>query len=186
MKSEIWNDIDGYKGKYQVSNLGRVKSLYHVVIRKNGHPMPINEKILKPGVSSNGYFTIVLAKNGNKNTRTIHRLVASHFIENIDNKKEVNHKDGDKLNNRVSNLEWVTPSQNIKHSYDTGLKTILTGKYSHIYGSNNPRSRKVIDIKTGEVFDTIAEASKKVNFTKHHVCNMLNGHRKNITNLKYL
>ena len=106
---EIWRDVKNYEGLYQVSNYGRIKSLYDNRI-----------KILKPSVQD-GYLATHLSK---KNIRThfmIHRLVADAFFSNIDNKPYINHKDGVKYNNCVWNLEWVTQSENIRHAYATGL-----------------------------------------------------------------
>lgn len=110
MKKEIWKDIKGYEGKYQISNFGRVKSL-----PRNG---TINkERILKTKLTKFGYERVYLR---NKNTRTwflIHRLVAMYFIPNPDNLPQVNHKDECKTNNHVENLEWCDGFYN--QSYGT-------------------------------------------------------------------
>ena len=98
---EIWRDIDGYKGLYQISNKGRVKSLYKG-----------SERILKPGWMTGGYLYVVLCKNRIKQKRKIHRLVAQAFIPNPDNKPQVNHKDENKKNNCADNLEWATAKEN--------------------------------------------------------------------------
>ena len=109
MENEIWKEIEGYE-KYQISSYGRVKSL------KNN-----KESIKKHSISSRGYLVVTLFKNNISKTLTVHRLVANTFIENKDNKLTVNHIDGNKLNNNISNLEWVTYSENTKHAWDTGL-----------------------------------------------------------------
>jgi hypothetical protein len=111
---EIWKDLKYYEGVYQVSNLGRVKSL-HRKRRARGY---IRERILKPQLKSNGYIRVSLWKNGQGELFWVHILVAKTFILNINNKPEVNHKDGIRSNNEVENLEWVTYSENIQHSYD--------------------------------------------------------------------
>lgn len=103
---EEWKDIQGYEGLYQVSNEGRVKSL------KFG-----KEKILKGRISSN-YLLVCLRKNGKSRNKLIHRLVAEAFLENPQNLQEVNHKDENKTNNHVENLEWCTPKYN--SNYGTG------------------------------------------------------------------
>lgn len=100
-------DIKGYEGLYKISKDGRVFSLY-----KNSY--------LKPQKHTGGYFFIGICKNGNKKTKTIHRLVAKAFIDNPLNKKEVNHINGIKTDNRVENLEWVTRSENELHAYKKG------------------------------------------------------------------
>ena len=109
---EIWRDIEGYEGLYQVSNLGRVKSNYN----KN------RKTILKNRVNRGRYFTVLLYKNKRSKNFSVHRLVALTFIPNPENKTQVNHIDGNKLNNRAKNLEWVTASENQIHAYATGLQ----------------------------------------------------------------
>lgn len=101
---EIWKDIKGYEGKYQVSNLGNVKSLNYNNTGK--------ERILIPGKQTSGYLCVVLSKNGIHKTFTIHRLIAQTFINNTQNLPEVNHIDEDKTNNRVDNLDWCTAEYN--------------------------------------------------------------------------
>ena len=109
---EIWKDIKGYEGLYQVSNLGRVKSLERKVLRSEGEYRTISERILKPQTTLRGYQRIGLHYKGINKLFRIHRLVAQAFIPNPDNKPEVNHIDGKTSNNRVDNLEWVTAAQN--------------------------------------------------------------------------
>ena len=104
MLFEIWKDIEGYAGLYQVSNLGRVKSLKVSKIK--------SERIRKSYQQSSGYISIVLCKNGKVTNHKIHRLVANAFIDNPDNLPEINHKDEDKTNNCVDNLEWCDSSYN--------------------------------------------------------------------------
>ena len=113
---EIWKPIKGYEGLYEVSNLGRVKSL-----KRWHHP---RENILKNKFTTDGYYETALLKNGKYKYIRTHRIVAQTFIPNEMNKKEVNHKDGNKLNNCVDNLEWVTSSENQKHAYNLGLQTV--------------------------------------------------------------
>jgi hypothetical protein len=117
-KKEIWKDIIGYENYYQISNYGNVKSLersFHLGgIRK--------EKILKFSINTSGYFQVTLQKNGEKKNYLVHKLVALHFIPNPDNKSEINHKDGNKLNNLINNLEWCTRSENALHAFQLGLR----------------------------------------------------------------
>lgn len=111
---EIWKDITEYKGLYQISNFGRVKSLERVVIFKDGRKKTIPERILKQGKCKNGYLLVCLWKNNKVKYFTVHKLVALTFLEN-DNpteKTQVNHLDENKENNHVSNLKWVTPKEN--------------------------------------------------------------------------
>ena len=118
---EIWKDVVGYEGHYQVSNLGNVKSLHY---KHQNFP-----QVLKPKISYDGYLRVNLAKDGTVKTINIHLLVAKHFIPNPDNKPQINHINGDKNNNSVSNLEWVTGKENIRHAIDTGLRKIENHKY---------------------------------------------------------
>ena len=122
---EIWKDIQGYEGLYQVSNLGNVKSFYF--------DPPI---ILKSCKNQKGYLHIVLNKNGIKKTVRIHRLVAQAFVDNPNNKEQVNHIDGIKINNNACNLEWVSNQENISHASKNGLLADVTG-------NNNPRCRAI-------------------------------------------
>jgi hypothetical protein len=131
---EIWKDIKGYEGLYQVSNLGRVKSF------KGKTPV-----IFKLNSAVTGYKECALRKDGNKEVIGVHRLVVMHFLPPQPDKPWVNHKDGDKINNRVDNLEWSTPSENNKHAYATGLKISLKGVQTH---SNKLTEEQVIAIRT--------------------------------------
>lgn len=106
---EEWRDIAGYPS-YQVSNLGRVKSF------QQGKTM-----ILQPELTNNGYLRVRLYKDGKAKRFSVHRLVATAFISNPDGKPQVNHRDGHPLNNHVSNLEWATAHENMRHAYETGL-----------------------------------------------------------------
>ena len=106
---EIWKDIDWYEWRYQVSNLWRVKSL----IKWNWS----TERILSSWLNKTRYQGVILIKNKELKNFSIHRLVALTFIENMEDKLEVNHKNGIKTDNRVENLEWCTRSENIKHKF---------------------------------------------------------------------
>ena len=110
---EIFKDIKGYEGLYQISNLGRIKSLNY---NRTG-----KEKLLKQSINSNNYFKITLSKNNVMKNFCTHVLVAKAFIENPNMLSCVNHIDGNKQNNRVDNLEWVTYKQNTIHAYNHNL-----------------------------------------------------------------
>ena len=115
---EVWKDVVGHKGKYQVSNLGRVKSLSRKIKCDHNAYRTIKERILKQ--SKNNYCLVHLGQKSQNNT--VHRLVAQAFIPNPENKRQVNHIDGNKLNNNITNLEWVTASENAKHAYKKVIK----------------------------------------------------------------
>ena len=111
---EIWKPIKNYEGLYEVSNLGRIKGVTRYVKGKVGYRIQ-KEKIRKCEVSSNGYLHVLLCKNGKYTTHNVHRLVAGAFIPNPDNLPEINHKDENKENNCVDNLEWCTRKYNMNY-----------------------------------------------------------------------
>jgi hypothetical protein len=119
---EVWVK---FKEGYEVSDKGQVRSLDRAIIRSDTKtPVRIYGKLMKPRLHRCGYLVIELSFNNEKERYFVHRLVAMCFIPNPDNKPQVNHKDGNKSNNIVSNLEWVTNSENQKHAVATGLKPI--------------------------------------------------------------
>lgn len=116
-EKEIWKDIEGYEGLYQVSSHGRVKSLERKVDDKGGLRM-INERILKPrlgGPSRRKYYSVILCKYGKMKSKRVNRLAAQYFVPNPNNLPEVNHLDNDPLNNYYENLEWCTSRKNKNH-----------------------------------------------------------------------
>lgn len=112
LPNEIWQNIEGYDGIYQVSTYGRVKSF---CVGK--------AKVLKPGIRRNGYLFMRLFKDGKINYHSVHRLVAIAFLPAVVGKEQVNHRDGVKFNNCVENLEWVNNSENQRHAYAIGIKS---------------------------------------------------------------
>lgn len=114
---EVWKDIPGYEGLYQVSNFGKIKALPKIKITPDGRVGKTKEIILKENDNNFGYKSVSLSKNCKKTRFRIHRLVAEAFLENPNNYKEVNHKDENKSNNNVNNLEWCTRSYNAKYFY---------------------------------------------------------------------
>lgn len=112
---EIWKSIEGYEGFYEVSNLGRVKSLSRYVSNGTSVPLYVKERILKQWKDKKGYCTVVLGKEGKYKTYAVHRLVANAFILNPNNLPCVNHKDENPSNNFVDNLEWCTYRYNLNY-----------------------------------------------------------------------
>lgn len=142
MKEE-WRDIEGYEGRYQVSNLGRVKSLTRI----NPQNHLLKERIRKAASDKNDYQIVNLCKDGIVKLYKVHRLVGEAFLDNPDGLPQINHKDGNKRNNDVSNLEWASASQNVQHAFDTGLKY---SRSISSYGEKNPHC-KVTDAQCDEI-----------------------------------
>lgn len=116
----MWKDVKGFEGLYQISEDGRVKSLSREVKGRYGAPRRLKERELKPWEAS-GYLRVTLIKDGKEYYPSIHRMVAEAFIPKLADKDCVNHKDGDKKNNNVSNLEWCSQSENLRHAFKQGL-----------------------------------------------------------------
>ena len=138
MKEE-WRDIKGYEGLYQVSNLGKVKRLTNYV-KNNGvygktKKIKIKDRILTP-INFVGYKAVKLCKNGIEKRYYLHRLIAETFIDNLENKSEVNHIDGNKSNNIIKNLEWVTHQENCKHRDNNKLRKAPSGEQHYLYGKH--------------------------------------------------
>lgn len=118
---EIWKDIEGYEGLYQISNLGRVRSLDRYMKNGTSNQYIRKGKILIQQKGTGNYIQVCLSKNCKGKCYKLHRLVAEAFIPNIENKPDINHIDGNKSNNCANNLEWCTKSENMKHAARTGL-----------------------------------------------------------------
>ena len=148
MNSEEWKSIKGYEGLYMVSNLGRVKSLCGF----NGHEYVKREKILNPykqKAGKNYYRSVVkLSKDGSRKDFKVHRLVADAFIPNPELKSNINHIDGNPLNNRVDNLEWCTQKENVIHAIDTDLSVRVIDTID--------RETMVDFLNNGHTYDEIA------------------------------
>lgn len=153
MKQE-WVYINGYEGLFKISNFGNGKALRAKIPMPNGYFLLKPARDLVPKKSKNGYMFFSISKNRKQTSYPIHRLVAIHFIPNPENKPQVNHKDGNKENNRVDNLEWCTAKENIDHAEQTGLRNnsgfrnAMYGKYgkdhpayqhpNHLRGESSP------------------------------------------------
>lgn len=157
----IWRDVVD-NPNYEVSDTGR--------IRRKGSD---NNKVTR--ISKDGYETVHLYLDGICQNKRVSRVVAQAFIDNPENKPEVNHKDGNKLNNHVSNLEWNTKKENVRHAWDNGLVTPSRG----MLGKSNPnagrKGKPFRIVETGEVFNTLCECEKAINGNNRHISECLNG-----------
>lgn len=152
---EIFKDIKGYKGLYQVSTHGNVKAL------GNGGSNASKEKILKPNKDKKGYLMVGLCKQGKRKMCKIHRLVAMVFIENPNNFREINHKDEDKTNNRVTNLEWCDRKHNIN------------------YGTRTEKcSKQVLCLETDKTYPSTMEVKRQLGLNTGNISQCCNGKRK--------
>ena len=142
-KPEKWLPVKGYEGRYEISDLGRVRSLS-------------DGGILRPAVNNNGYSHLTLSKDGKRKDFRVHRLVAQHFIKNDGGKRDVNHKNGIKTDNRACNLEWLTHSENEQHKI---YKLKTPGK---LFGTPRP----VVCLNTGKVYKSISEAKRSLGLPK--------------------
>lgn len=167
---EIFKDIYGYEGLYQISNLGRVKSLNYNKTRK--------EKILKYRKHRYGYLMVVLFKDGKRKEILVHRLVAQAFLPNLDNLPQVNHKDENKTNNCVENLEFCDAKYNSNYgTRNERVAKALTGAY------NTKKSKPVMCIETGVIYQSTNEVQRQLGFSRGNISQCCNG-KKN-TSYKY-
>lgn len=164
MEKEVWLPVENWEDFYEVSSLGRVRSLSR--FKKNGNNKYLQRgRVLKLAPFSNGYLFVQLQDKPKKECRLVHRLVAEAFIPNPDNKKEVNHISGDKTDNRVKNLEWVTRSENQIH------RNRVLGKHTSFW----EKRRSIRCVETGEEWGSIIEASGDLNIGSSAIVNQLKG-----------
>ena len=165
--------VKGYEERYAVSDDGRVFSLYDCFGNKQ-----MKEK--KQYTDKYGYKCTMLYMNGKRKHMTVHRLVAMAFLENENCLPQINHIDGNKSNNNVNNLEWCTASQNVQHSYDTGLNIPHESPWKGCESKDHPRSKPVL-IKKGEIsmcFLSSIDACKFLSVSKSAVASAINkGHK---------
>lgn len=171
---EIWKNIEGFEGSYQISNLGRVKSLERKIFR-NGSFYVRKEMILKQQQNKFGYHLVLLYPL-NRGKVMVHRLVATHFLPNIENKKTVNHINGNKADNNIKNLEWVTQSENIIHAYKIGLKKPLSGE---INGFSKLTQHEVNEIRKKYELDhyKMKDLAKTYNTSQQNISLIINNKR---------
>lgn len=168
---EIWKDAVGYEGRYQVSNYGNVKSL-------NYRSSTNKAQIMKTRITKSGYVTVMLGKE--RNQPSVHVLVAKAFIPNPDNLPCVNHIDGNKTNNCVTNLEWVSQSENRIHAIKNGLATqyALRGRFRE----NHPASKVVVQYSaSGELikkWNCMSDAAASINGKVANITNVCKGRNK--------
>ena len=157
---EFWQDIKGYEGHYQVSNLGRVKSLARIVESRKGVFVNKKEKFLSNWDCGKGYKKVKLSKDSIEKSMRVHRLVAETFLQNPELKSEVNHINGFKDDNRVENIEWCTSSENTIHALKTKLKISQKGSK---HGMSKLTEKDVLEIRQIGRTKTLKDISKIYN-----------------------
>lgn len=145
---EIWKDVEDYEGLYEVSNLGNVRSKRFWC----GNRYVYRDKVLKPGKCSSGYLQVIFSKNGKTESKLIHRLVANAFLQNINNYAEINHKDENKENNNVTNLEWCSRKYNMNYG---NVKRKISNNISKKIGKYDKNGNLL------EIYSSIKEAAEK-------------------------
>ncbi len=158
--NEVWKDIKGFEGKYAVSNFGNVKRLERYKRCGVSGKTLLQERPMKPYKNHNNYYRVCLWNHGKHNMRFVHRLVAEAFLPKVDGKTQVNHIDGNKENNNVTNLEWVTSKENHVHAAEMGLK----------------KSMKVVIVETGEIFNSIGTCARHIGGSKAVITKRLSDH----------
>ena len=157
LPGEIWRTIPSSGGRYAASNMGRIKGLKRFVDRKNG-PYMIREHLLKKFISNTGRYYVVVSVENNIQKKLVHRLVAEAFIPNPENKPQINHIDGDPLNNKLENLEWATATEQELHKlYQLG----------HVNDSLLAGPRAVLCEGTGVVYPSMGYASRAAGVPLH-------------------
>lgn len=175
---DLWKDIPNFEGLYQANINGEIRSLY-------------TNKILKPEKSKNGYMKVMLCKNKKRKLFSVHRLIIETFIGKVDD-MDVNHKDCNKQNNKLSNLEYCTRSDNIKHSFDNKLQIAKKGQEHPLYkkyGKENKTSRKVeqYDLNNNfiKLWDSIMDVERELGINNGNVSSCCNGKKMSAGGFKW-
>jgi hypothetical protein len=176
-----WYPIPDYEGLYEINKDGVVRSLDKKVLHnsKSNAIAQKRGKILAQSKGNRGYMCFGVHKDGCYRTLFTHRLLASLFIENINNKSTVNHINGVKSDNRLCNLEWCTQQENVIHAYKNGLIKLKKG-------AENKLSKLVLDLSTGIFYEGVREAAISKGLVYGTLVNRLNGRKPNNTNLIYV
>ena len=181
-QEEIWKDIPGWENYYQVSTLGRIRSLNRTVLYIDGRVFNYTGKILSPRPNPKGYLSCVLTKNCESHTIHIHREVAKAFIPNPENKPQINHLNGIKSDNKTDNLCWATQSENMLHSFrELGRKGGMFGKRGNLNKESIPVSQFSLIGELIKFHEGICDASRKTGIDRSTISSVCNHKRNNKT-----
>lgn len=168
LEDETWKDVVGWENSYEVSNLGRIRTKERIATNKRGFTSAIRTKLKVAYIDGDGYQRISLYEDGRTQLLGVHRVVASAFIPNPDGFPQVNHKNGDKADNRVENLEWVTNTQNIQHSIQLGLRDPKSGR------------RPIVCIDDNTHFDSVASLHRHIGGSYNELVHLFNSSNSNV------
>jgi len=172
--TERWLPIVGFDGLYDISNFGRIKSIQRVVFEKSGKKKSVKERIVSIQQFPNKYLVCRLWKENKESNFLVHRLVGAAFIENEQNKPEINHKYGDVEDNFYLNLEWATRSDNIQHSYDVLNRKPpcnMRGKF----GKLHPNSKRIYCPTLGIYFESSRIAERELGISQGSISDICRG-----------
>lgn len=177
---EIWKDIKGFEGLYQISNQGRLRSLDRPVKQRSNSIQVKKGKLIIQSKNHKGYPLANVSKGNKRYSRATHRLVAEAFIPNPENKPQINHIDGNKENNSVSNLDWVTASENIRHAINNGLMIINKENLAKATKKANKVNQKKVNQYdlNGELintFNSMVEAEEKTSAKAKGISEVVRG-----------
>lgn len=174
---EIWKDINDYEGSYQVSNYGNIRSLTRKVNKWDGEKT-IKGQLIKQELNNSGYYKVSLYKSQKYKHFYIHRLIATHFISNPENKPCVNHINGIKADNMAENLEWCTRSENSKHAFKLGLLKCHLPSMKGVHGYNHQSSKPVLqyDLNGNFIreFPNAMEIKRELGFSNSYISSCCN------------
>jgi hypothetical protein len=173
LEGEIWRDVDGFKDWYQISNYGRVRSLDRLTIHKDGGNIYRKGKYLNPKYDSNGYLNIILYKYNKAYRRLLHRLVTLAFLENPNELKEVNHKNCNKSDNKLENLEWCSRQQNVRHAVENNLCDCNNGEGNPLSKLKNDDILRMRELRDKEHL-SMQKLSRIFNTTESNISSILN------------
>lgn len=178
--SETWKPAVGFVGLYEVSDLGRVRNVARSCAGRPKKDGELSSRTLMVRVLKfcrsrcGGYYRAVLYIDGRQVRRLVHRMVAQAFIPNPNDLPQINHKDGNKLNNRVENLEWVTPQENSQHSYGAGLSVSRKGD---LHGMCKLSPDDIAEIRSLRGIVTQRELAKRFGVAQSHISRIMIGRR---------